>query len=132
MADGGHTRATVNVAAVSVCREEGLAALRELQQGHLGIRTRVIGARWSQFLVLLQATPIRRLRETQDDIRIVLRQDGSDGGSAAPGRRRGRHRRARDGASADVAGRLGVDPAGSPTPSAGTDDDSSWRIAVTR
>jgi ABC-type transporter Mla MlaB component len=71
IADGG-CRAVIDMSGVCACDREGLAALRQLQDGHLGVNADVAGVKWSQFLAVLQATPLDALNDVHRDIRLVL------------------------------------------------------------
>ena len=95
-----HCRLIIDISGVSACDREGLAMLRELQGGRCGVSTSIVGARWSQFLALLQATPLHALNEVHADIRLLLGHDErrSPAGSAReepPSVRGSRHSRPR-------------------------------------
>lgn len=69
----GNRRAMVlDLAAVSDCDLAGLLGLAELAQGWCGLPVRVRGARWSQFLLAIQAVGLGEVSETRNRIRVLV------------------------------------------------------------
>lgn len=72
LAEQGRRQVVIDMSAVAECDLNGLVGLNEVHAGRFGLPTRVIGARWSQFLPALQAAGLRDVPEVRDQIRTLV------------------------------------------------------------